>query len=246
MHKRFYEIDVLRGIAIILMILYHMAYDLNYFARFSLNVHSGTLLVIGRLSAITFIFLVGVSLTISLSRTQKKLSKIDIYKKYIKRGLNIFSFGLIITLITYIFLESGTIYFGILHFIGISIILAYPFLKYKKLNLVLSMFVIALGFQIEQYTINSLYLLPLGIRPTVFYSLDYFPLFPWFGLILFGIFIGNNIYKDGKRQFKLKDYSEYLQPLSFIGQKSLLIYLLHQPILIGLIYLVQYFLTNIF
>lgn len=69
------------------------------------------------------------------------------------------------------------------------------------------------------------------------YTVDYFPLFPWFGVVLFGVGLGAILYKDGKRQFKFPDLSRYLpvRVVSAIGRRSLLVYLVHQPILVGLI-----------
>ncbi len=72
--------------------------------------------------------------------------------------------------------------------------------------------------------------------------LDYFPILPWFGLVLVGIFLGNTLYRDYKRRFPIKDVSNH--PISrafiFLGRNSLIIYLLHQPILIAVLYLLGF------
>ncbi len=92
-------------------------------------------------------FLMGVSLTLSNSRAQitGKYREGGLFKKYLKRGLKIFSLGLLITLATWIFIPQEFIIFGVLHFIGISIILSYPFLKSKYLNLFLGIGLIIIG-----------------------------------------------------------------------------------------------------
>ena len=171
-------------------------YDLNYFTGLNFNLWSGTFWFIGRASASIFIFLVGVSLTISFSRVKDKHKKTEIIRKYFIRGANIFSLGLLITAMTYLFLDRGTIYFGILHFIGLSIIIAYPFLKLKKTNLLLGSAIMMTGLYLKTVTMNTPYLLFLGLRPESFYTLDYFPLFPWFGAVLIGIYFGNTFYPD--------------------------------------------------
>ncbi|MCK4927250.1 MAG: DUF1624 domain-containing protein [Candidatus Aenigmarchaeota archaeon] len=237
MKTRFFEIDTLRGIAIILMIFYHILYDLYYFAGLDIDLWSGPLWFIGRASAATFIFLVGVSLTISISRAKTGLTEKEMFRKYLYRGTRIFSWGLLITAMTYLFLDKGTIYFGILHFIGLSIILAYPFLKLKQLNVLLAAAIITIGLYLKDLALNTAFLIPLGVKPVSFYTLDYFPLFPWFGAVLLGIYIGNTFYPKGKRYFRIPDLKRQLKPLAYLGKNSLMIYLIHQPILIAVIYI---------
>ena len=243
MKKRFFEIDAARGIAIIFMILYHIFYDLYYFTGLDINLWSGPLWFIGRASAATFIFLIGVSLTISFSRAKTRLTEKEMFRKYLYRGTRIFSWGLLITAMTYFFLDKGTIYFGILHFIGLSIILAYPFLKFRQLNVLLGAAIITIGLYLKELAFNTAFLIPLGLKPEIFYTLDYFPLFPWFGAILLGIYIGNTFYPKGKRDFRVPDLKRQLRLLVYLGKKSLMIYLIHQPVLIGIIYLLMYFST---
>ncbi|MCK4968184.1 MAG: DUF1624 domain-containing protein, partial [Candidatus Aenigmarchaeota archaeon] len=149
MKPRFYELDLLRGIAIILMIFYHALYDLFYFADYSVNLWSGVFWFLGRTSAFLFIFIVGVCMTISYSRAKKHISRNKLFLKYFVRGIKIFSLGLLITLFTYWYLPSGTIYFGILHFIGVSVVLRYFFLEFKRLNVFLGLLVIAVGYYLK-------------------------------------------------------------------------------------------------
>lgn len=236
--QRFWEIDFLRGVAIIMMITFHFFYDLNYFGLHRINLSSGFWWIFARMIAATFILLVGVSLTISYSRV-KKLKAKKIFKKYFFRGLKIFSYGLLVTLATWIFLKKGFIIFGILHFIGISIILAYPFLKFRFRNLLLGIIFILIGIYIGNFYLNSYWLIWLGLTPHYFYTVDYFPIFPWFGVILIGLFLGNMLYPNGKRRLKIPDFSKFslTKPFCFLGRNALVIYFIHQPILIIFLYL---------
>ena len=235
--KRFWEIDSLRGIGIILMIIFHMLFDLNYFSSAGFDLHSGIWFLLGRAAAVTFLFLVGLSLTLSYSRALKQ-GKAG-FSKYLKRGIWIFFLGLIITLMTWLLLPQGTILFGVLHLIGISIILAYPFLRFRNLSLLLGIILIILGVFLQTLTFDFPWLLWLGFRPLAFYTFDYLPLLPWFGVVLLGIFFGNLLYPDYKRRFRIRNLSSSppLRVLAFLGRHSLIIYLLHQPILLGLLYL---------
>ena len=75
--------------------------------------------------------------------------------------------------------------------------------------------------------------------PENFYALDYFPLLPWFGVVLIGVFLGNSLYQNNKRMFAVKDHSRFIvsRMFCFLGRYSLIIYLLHQLVIVGALYL---------
>ena len=230
---RFWEIDSLRGIAIIVMIIFHAITVLSYFNVIDIdNNHlllRGTIFVFARL----FLLLVGISLTLSYARLEDWNRK-KIFLKYLKRGLIIFSGGLAITLVSWFFIRKDFIIFGVLHLIGFAIIFAIPVPKKKFLNLLLAVFFTLGGFYVNRLTVDTSWLIWLGASPANFTTVDYFPVFPWFGVVLLGIFIGNMLYKDYSRTFKIKDLSSnhVVRLLSFLGRHSLMLYLIHQPIII--------------
>jgi uncharacterized membrane protein len=240
--SRFWEIDCMRGFAVILMLAYHFLYDLDFFGLADIELRSGTLLYIGRGAAFLFILISGAALSISRSRTLDNRGSgkpTENFLKYLKRGLRLFSMGMIITGITWIFFPGQYILFGILHFFGASAIIAYPFLKYGKENLLFGLFFGIIGFYLKDRTFGFSALLWLGFRPEGFTTLDYFPLFPWFGVLLTGIFLGNSLYKGGNRQFKVPEADNFLlqKPFSMVGKHSLFIYFIHQPLFLGLLLL---------
>ncbi|MDH7516970.1 MAG: heparan-alpha-glucosaminide N-acetyltransferase [Candidatus Thermoplasmatota archaeon] len=238
--ERFWEIDLLRGIAIIMMIIYHIIFDLNYFKIYKTAIYSAPMLIFLYPIGAMFLLLVGISLTLSYSRAQKNLTKKQLQLKFLKRGLWVFCLGLIITLVTWFYLKEGFIIFGVLHCIGVSIILAYPLIKYRFENLVIGVILILLGVLLRTMRFEFSYLLWLGFIPSSFYTLDYFPLLPWFGVVLLGVFLGNTFYKDNERKFKLNDISQniVIRFMCFLGRHSLVIYLLHQLIIIAVIHLI--------
>jgi uncharacterized membrane protein len=241
--ERFWEIDFLRGVAIILMIIFHAAFDIDYFNMSDFDIHQGSWILFGKLIFILFFLLVGISLVLSYSRTKIiNKSKQNLFVKYLKRGVKIFFWGLIITLVTWMYMREGYVIFGVLHFIGISIILAYPFLKRPSWSLFLGFLIILTGLFLYNYSFDFSWLLWLGFKPHGFYTIDYFPLFPYFGIILIGIFIGNKLYKNYKRRFNLIDLSvnPIIKFFAFLGKKSLFIYLIHQPIIIALLIIFKY------
>lgn len=250
LNERFWEIDTLRGIAIFMMVIFHLIFDLYYFGIYGINVHCGLLWWFARVTASIFILLVGISLSLSYSRTIKQgvLTGKSIFYKYLKRGLKIFCYGLIITAVTWIFIGQGFIIFGILHFIGIAIILEYPFYKRKYINLILGLLFITAGIYLMGFYFDNYALLWLGVTPHNFNTLDYFPLLPWLGFVSLGLFLGNTLYENYNRHFYLPDYSKNIlvKALGFLGRYSLFIYFIHQPVLILILYILGYLNPNYF
>ncbi len=230
MMKRFWEIDALRGFAVLLMLVFNYSFALSFLGIYKLSADWLYWWLFPRMIAGMFIFLVGISLSISISRKRK-------YNHYLKRGIFIFLLGMLATAATWLYLGSGFVVFGILHLIGLSIIIAPIFFKFNKWNFFIGLILLFFGFYINTIKMDFSWLLWLGLVPQGFYTVDYFPLLPWFGLVLIGFAIGNNFYYNGKRNFEIKDLSKtnIIKKLAFLGRHSLLIYVLHQPLLIILL-----------
>src|SRR3989344_3851006 len=113
-------------------------------------------------------------------------------------------------------------------------------LKYFNLNLFLGILVLIFNKFISSISLNYKWLIPIGIRYPNFKTLDYFPLIPWFALVLFGIFIGKILY-DENRKFKFINEPKIfiINIFKFLSKNSLTIYLLHQPIMIAILYLIK-------
>jgi uncharacterized membrane protein len=144
---RFWDVDALRGIAIIMVVLYHLIYDLDNFGGYGIESTSGFWGAFADVSAFMFVFLVGLSLTLSYSRTTTATGE-STFGKYLLRGLKIFAYGMLITLVFWA-ADFGAVIIGILHLIGLSIILAYPFLRFKLTSLLAGFLVIAVGAYIQ-------------------------------------------------------------------------------------------------
>lgn len=216
------EIDLLRVLALILMILYHFIYDLDFFTSAPVQVDSWYWFVEGKISAVLFIFLAGVSSCFS--------------HHPFRNALKILSWALIITLITYIAMPESYVRFGILHFLGIMTLL-YPFLK-KRSTLFLSLYALlalVLGFIFSQTVISGPWLLPLGIYYPGFSTMDIYPLFPYSGVSALGILFYRFKYSTSTL------HPSYSLPLIIekMSKHSLLIYLIHQPILLSIIFILQ-------
>jgi uncharacterized membrane protein len=233
--SRFPEIDATRGIAILMMIVFHTVFDLNFFSIVPVNVSTGFWRWFAMATASLFLGIVGVSLVVSHARSASKLSGFALIKKFLFRGAGIFALGLLVTLATRLYLHEGFIIFGILHLIGVSVILSVFFFRFGKYNILLGLLCSAGGFFIGNIT-GPVWLLPLGIQPASFASVDYTPLIPWFGAVLVGMGVGEFLYSGGIRRFAAPHLPELAgMPLAFLGQHSLVIYLVHQPVIILLL-----------
>ena len=139
--------------------------------------------------------------------------------------------------VVFLVFGMGVVAFGILHLIGVSIILAYPLLRYRFANLFLGLSLLAAGvyMRIEGLSSQSPWLLPFGVVPENLVMPDYRPLLPWFGVVLLGVFAGNVVYGGGRRPAPFAGKAAVARPLLPLGRNSLFIYLIHQPILIVLL-----------
>jgi uncharacterized membrane protein len=232
---RYREIDLVRGIAILMMVVFHTLFDLNFFSVLSVEVSGGFWRYFAFATASLFLLVAGISLTISRAKMPGQVTRAQVIKKFFLRGAGIFLLGLLVTLCTWIYLKEGFIVFGILHLIGVSVMLSPLFFWLKKRAVLPGLLCIIMGYFLAPVN-GPIWLLPLGIHPASFWSVDYEPLFPWIGCVLIGMGLGEYLYKDGQRQFVVPDIPVIIiQPLAFLGRHSLVIYLIHQPIIILLL-----------
>ena len=232
---RFPEIDATRGIAILMMIVFHTVFDISFFKIAPVNVSTGFWRCFAMATASLFLLLVGTSLVVSHARSAADLSGLALIKKFLHRGAGIFALGLLITLVTWLYLHEEFIIFGILHLIGVSVMLSPFFFRFGKYNILLGILCIAAGFFIGTFQ-GPVWLLPLGVVPASFTSVDYTPLIPWFGAVLAGMGIGEFLYSGGIRRFSMPHLPHLLVQLcAFLGRHSLVIYLVHQPVIILLL-----------
>lgn len=237
--SRIIEIDFLRGVAIVLMATFHLVFDLMAYFNVPLNIYSGFWFWVGRLSAILFMIISGV--TSSLGGRQ------------IRRGLMVLGCALIVTLVSIPMMGENYIRFGILHFFGTVMILKGLYeklVKNQKIRFGTALVLIPLSFWLGQVVqdvaVNTPLLLPLGIMYPGFTSFDYYPLLPWVGYFCIGIVLGMLVYKQKKSLLehfhspigiKIKSALQILaKPLSFMGRHSLLVYLVHQPLILAVLY----------
>jgi len=233
--SRYPEIDMIRGIAILMMIFFHTVFDLSFFRVTAIDVSAGFWKYFAFSTATLFLLIVGISLTMSHARATPSLSGYQLARKFLYRGAGIFLLGLLVTAGTWLYLKEGFIVFGILHLIGISVIISPLFFRFKMFNVVLGLFFIVIGYFLATVS-GPIWLLPLGIHPDTFWSVDYEPVFPWTGIVLLGMGFGEYLYPGGVRKFTLPPIPAFfIRPLASLGRYSLIIYLVHQPVILLLL-----------
>lgn len=225
------------------MILFHIFYDLINIFDYNFTWINPEYFYLWQQSiAWTFILVSGYSYNLT--------------KKYFKQAIILVVSSSLITIATKFFSPDNTIWFGIIHFLATSFIILWLTEKFwDKINpligivLFFILFIatkniyngfISLGsfsYTIPESFYNSRYMFWLGFPNDIFSSGDYYPILPWIFLYMTGFYIGR-WFKKRKKQ--LPHFPKNNNFLTFIGQHSLIIYLLHQPIIIGLITFIKY------
>lgn len=202
------------------MIIFHFFFDLDYLGILENDMYAGFWLVVARFGQFLFLGLVGVS--IALSRRS--------FGGQIKRGLWIFLCGMLVSFVTWIFAGEDYVKFGVLHFIGVAAVLVYFFKARPKGALIVAVLSFIIGRYFAAIETQNWFLFPVGIVRNDFSSLDFFPIFPWISVVLIGLVLGEK-----------KLWPKFKSPLFliYLGRHSLIIYLIHQPILITLLLLYQ-------
>jgi uncharacterized membrane protein len=231
---RFWEIDTARGIAILSMIILHGLIDLYLLRKTSIRLNLHLWYSIQKVTITTFLLLAGLSLALKSCRLRETEDKRALWRSNVRRGLQLLAWGMSITFVTSIFLPKGYVVFGVLHCIGISTILSTPFLNRRRVNLFAGITILLGGFVIKRIHPDWPWLIWLGLTPPDFFSVDYVPMIPWFGLILLGLYCGSRLYPYGRRLIRLPDLDNkpLIRELSFLGRNSLITYLIHQPVIL--------------
>lgn len=216
---RVWEIDFVRAVAIMFMVAFHFLWDLQQFTELDL-IYWDSVEKISN-GAVVFMFISAISSGFS--------------REPFKRGLMVFGVGLGVSVVTYFIFPDTYVRFGILHFLGVAMML-FPLLKRLNNIVLLGLAVVSviLGFVFTDLRFSNGLLLPFGIRYNGYNSVDYYPLFPYLAASILGVIAYKKWYYKKKSLFPF-----YWSPfwIQWISRHALVIYLVHQPIILGILFI---------
>jgi uncharacterized membrane protein len=230
---RWDAIDVARGIAITAMVVYHFSWDLSFLKLIETNIlQVPAWHWFARSIAGSFLLLAGVGLVLAHVRGFRRAP-------FLRRLAKIGGAALAVTVGTYFIFPESYIFFGILHCIAVSSVLALPFLRlHPALTLPVAVFCLAAPALFTSPELDAPYLDWLGLGAADPVTNDYVPIFPWFGLVLIGVALGKFLLSHGEplRMARWRARDVLSRALAWAGRKSLPIYLVHQLVLLGILY----------
>lgn len=232
-NSRYPIIDTLRGVAILAMMTYHFGFDLSMqgYILQDLN-HSLPWLVARSLILSTFLFVAGFSLALAQHHSAKQ--------RWLRLA-RIAGCALLVSLASYFMFPDSWIYFGVLHFIVLATVLCWFLMRYEKWLLPLALAVLGLGWLYQSATFNQPMLQWLGMMTYKPMTEDYVPIIPWLGVMLIGLRVG--VWATAhpattQVKWPLSVMPPHtLKPVGWLGRHSLAVYMLHQPLLLGLLWI---------
>jgi uncharacterized membrane protein len=224
---RLTAVDALRGAAVCAMIAYHFCFDLNWFGVLHADFNRDALwLSLRAIIVSSFMLLVGMSLVLA---RQAGIST----TRYWRRIALIVACALLVTAGSYAAFPKTFIAFGILHCIAAVSLLAWPLTRHSFVALIAGMAIVAIGLQVRLPLFDTPWLNWIGLMTHKPATEDYVPIFPWLGVVLIGIWAG--AWLSGKGFQPLQPVARFAPAwLTWLGRHSLLVYMVHQPVLLGI------------
>jgi len=225
-------IDIARGVAIVAMVIYHLCWDLSYYGFIPVDVgfEPGWVLF-ARSILFSFMFLVGVGLVLGHGDGMR-------WRSFWRRTLFVAGGALLITLGTWLTFPESFVYFGVLHAIALFSVLALPFLFTPIwLTGLVSAAIVLLHFAYQDALFNAVPLSWIGFWEVPPLTNDLVPVFPWLGVLLGGVAAARLVRgsRGEARLAAIQPRNKGAKVLSWMGRWSLIIYLVHQPLLLAVI-----------
>ncbi|MCZ8377026.1 MAG: heparan-alpha-glucosaminide N-acetyltransferase [Beijerinckiaceae bacterium] len=224
-------LDKARGIALAAMVVYHFVWDLSFLGLIDPAIRDSLLWSsFARVIAASFLVLAGIGLVLAHGQGLDRA-------KFLRRLALVAGAALLVTAGTWLVFPDAFVFFGILHAIALGSVLALPFLgRPVWLTLLAAGAVWLLPFLIQNPAMAAPALIWIGLGDRLPNSTDFVPVFPWFGFMLLGVAVGRLV--DWSRLSGPEPATRPGRLLVTAGRRSLLVYLVHQPLLLGMLWLV--------
>lgn len=230
--QRIEVLDVLRGVALLAMASYHFTWDLEFFGYLPpAYATEGGWRLYARAIATTFLLLVGIGLVLGQNPATRRRSRI-------KRFLMIAAGAAAISIVTAFVTPQSFVFFGILHLIAFASVAGMSLLSLPFwVNLALAAAILLAGNTITTHLTDTRWLAWIGFSASAPISNDFVPVFPWFGVVVAGIALGQLavITRFIEWLGQLNARLRRLHPLAWLGRRSLAFYLIHQPVSLALV-----------
>ena len=226
---RYEEIDILKGIAVICMIVFHFFYFPNQYGFKEIEYDTTSLKVVAKIAQIIFITCVGINLVFAKKKNQD-------YEKHLQRVMKIAFYAILMSLFTYYVFGERYVKFGILHFIAFASLVLFMYVDDVETMRIIT------GISLLLYLLNHFKpeLFHVVPQPFAFVSgfyndrysaVDHFPILPWIILVCLGTFIGNHLVNRESNTPRYLIDNKLSEMLGKVGKKSLEIYAVHWAIL---------------
>ncbi|HRH88996.1 MAG TPA: heparan-alpha-glucosaminide N-acetyltransferase [Rubrivivax sp.] len=228
--ERLQRLDALRGAAVVWMALFHLAFDLNHFGWLAVrqNFYADPLWTVQRASIVSlFLFCAGLSLAVALHAGQSWL-------RFWKRWAQIAGCALLVSLGSAWMFPNSWISFGVLHAIAVMLVLARLAAPLRRGLWPLGALCIVLPLWVQHPVFDSRWTNWVGLVTRKPVTEDFVPLLPWCGVVLFGVAAGQWLLRE-RPGWLGGPLAPVARPLATLGRWSLSFYMLHQPVLIGLL-----------
>jgi uncharacterized membrane protein len=232
--ERLDRLDALRGAAIVWMALFHLAFDLNFFGWLQpkQNFYTDPLWTVQRSYIVSlFLFVAGLSLAVALQSGQG-------WPRFWRRWVQVAGCALLVSLGSAFMFPKSWISFGVLHGIAVMLVLARLAAPLGRGLWPLGALCIALPFFVQYIFFDSRWTNWVGLVTHKPVTEDFVPVLPWLGVVLFGLAAGQWVQR-ARPGWLGSALPAAAQPLALLGRWSLSFYMLHQPVLIGLLMAVQ-------
>ncbi len=230
---RIAAIDHARGLALVAMIAYHFAFDLRMFGLTHSDFEHDPFWLTARAAIVSsFLLLVGIGAVLA-----RRDPRADAWQRYLRRTLVIAACAGLVTAMSLVMFPASFIWFGILHAIAVMSLVAWPLATRPRFALVAGIAAIVAGLTLSSPFFDTLPWSALGFMTHKPVTEDYVPLFPWVGVVLLGIAAGHALVR---RDFApVASLAHTPRVLGFLGRHSLITYMVHQPLLVGALWLAR-------